>query len=215
MKPAQQISLPGMAALGGDTSLADATAIPTRRTQPNPRRELESDTPGTHRSPRAPDFHRRTLVRRYGAELQCALYLNCVFELYKFIIIYHANVVKSRYTIVPAGVVRVTCPAHAQSHPTAPPGAVALRCREPNAPRSCEPNPRAAKETHRPDPAQRARPRGEAALGAVGACSAVTGVPATVRQCVPTGNDSDLSIVSQSKLIELGLHHIGHALGCL
>jgi hypothetical protein len=34
MKPAQQISLPGMAALGGDTSLADATAIPTRRTQP-------------------------------------------------------------------------------------------------------------------------------------------------------------------------------------
>ena len=88
MKSAQQISLPGVAALGGDMRLADATAIPTRRTQPIRVESSSLETgPGN-----TPDFHRRiSRLRRAGRPARVTRTALCsmgvilelgVFELY-------------------------------------------------------------------------------------------------------------------------------------
>ena len=104
MKPAQQISLPGVAALGGDMRLADATAIPTRRTQPIRVESSSLETgPGN-----TPDFHRRISRLRAGRPARVTRTAHCsmgvilelgVFELYISFNIY----------IVPAHDVAVWC----------------------------------------------------------------------------------------------------------
>ena len=77
MKPAQQISLPGVAALGGDMRLADATAIPTRRTQPIRVESSSLETgPGD-----TPDFHRRiSRLRRAGRPARVLLELHALLN---------------------------------------------------------------------------------------------------------------------------------------